>query len=115
MKRTLIILMSVLLFLGACSSKPKEPPFVGDWEVAASDKGRCHDFFSFYKDGTVSYSRTGGQTTTGTYKQVNGATYRIDYGSAGSDTIELKAEGNTLTTKFGNADSKACTYMKKQQ
>lgn len=115
MRRTFIFLSFMILIFSACSSsKPKEPPFVGNWEAASADKGRCHDNFSFYKDGTVSYSRTGGQTTTGTYKQVDGDTYRIDYGSAGSDTIELKADGDKLTTKFGNAGSKACTYTKKQ-
>ncbi|CAG7643628.1 hypothetical protein ACFQI7_10135 [Paenibacillus allorhizosphaerae] len=113
MNRILILFMLTLLLISACS-KQNDAGFTGEWEVAADDKGRCHDNFTFYKDGTVSYSRTGGQTVTGTYKHVEGNTYRIDYGSVGSDTIELKAEGDKLTTKFGNAGSKTCTFSKKK-
>jgi hypothetical protein len=111
----LFLFLIVLISVSACS-KPKEPTppaFVGNWEAIAADKGRCHDNFSFYKDGTVSYSRTGGQAITGTYKHVEGDKYRIDYGSVGSDMIDIKPEGVKLITKFGNPDSKACTFMKK--
>jgi hypothetical protein len=112
----IVTLLLIILILASACSKPKEPDppaFVGDWEVIAADKGRCHDNFSFYKDGTVSYSRTGSQAVTGTYKHVEGDKYRMDYGSIGSDLIDIKTEGDKLITKFGNPDSKACTFMKK--
>ncbi|MFK7697274.1 hypothetical protein [Paenibacillus sp. HJGM_3] len=112
MKRLLIFSLFASVLLSACSQS-KASALIGDWEAVAADKGRCHDNFSIHKDGTIIYSRTGGQKTTGTYKLVDGDTYRIDYGGAGSDSIELKVEGGQLVTKFGNAGSKACTYTKK--
>ncbi|MBU8855383.1 MULTISPECIES: hypothetical protein [Priestia] len=118
MKKAMAITATAMILLSACGSKETTGPeaFNGKWEKADGEPAVCRDSFSFKGEDTfeIQNSRTqGGETSTGTYKKIEGDDYQFDYGG-GSDMFTIKIDGDTMTAQMSGSKN-ICKYNKKTE
>ncbi|MED4587875.1 hypothetical protein [Priestia flexa] len=117
MRKSTLTAAIIALVLSACGSNgvSGSNSFNGTWEKAEGEPAVCRDSFTFKGDNVfeIQNSRAqGGETSSGTYKNVEENDYQFDYGGA-SDMFTIEIEGNSMTAQMAGSKN-VCKYNKEK-
>jgi len=108
-----LTLTTMAILLTACSNETSSNSFNGTWEKADGEPSVCRDSFTFLGENNfqIQNSRVqGGETSSGTYKNIENNDYQFDYGG-GYDSFNIEVNDDTMSVQMAGSDN-VCEYNK---